>query len=85
MVNEELRKELPEEALILDNSSFDNSIIGITYDNRLVYSYEKMIEEFMLDNDCEEMDAIEWIDFNVIRSLPYFGEKAPIVMFDIER
>ena len=26
-------------------------------------------------------DAIEWIEYNTIRSLPYAGENAPIVMY----
>lgn len=28
-------------------------------------------------------EAIEWIDYNTIRAIPYMGEKAPIVMYSL--
>ena len=31
------------------------------------------------DNITEE-EAIDFIDYNTIRSLPYYGENAPIIM-----
>ena len=80
MINEEVRKKLPEGVLILDNASYDNSIIGLTFDNRVVYDYDLMVEEYMKDNDCSEVDAIEWIEYNTIRALPYFGKDAPVVV-----
>lgn len=79
-VNKELREKLPDGTLILDNASYDNSIVGITFDNRLIYSFDKMIDEYMQENNCEEIDAVEWIEYNTIRALPYFGDKAPIIM-----
>ena len=79
-VNFELRDELPHGALVFDNSSYDNSIIGVTLDGRVIYSYERMINEYMEDNCCSEEDAIDWIDYNTIRSLPYAGEKAPMIV-----
>jgi hypothetical protein len=79
-VNKELREKLPDGTLILDNASYDNSIVGITFDNRLIYSFDKMIEEYMQENNCEDIEAVEWIEYNTIRALPYMGEKAPIIM-----
>lgn len=54
---------------------FDNSVVGITIDNKLVYDYDLMVLEYCKDNDCDLIDAIEWIEYNTIRSLPYLGEK----------
>ena len=82
-VNLKLRQLLPEEALVFDNASYDNSIVGVTTDNRVVYDYEKMILEFMKDENCSYDDAVDWIEFNTIRSLPYAGEYAPIIMYPI--
>jgi hypothetical protein len=79
-VNKELREKLPDGTLILDNASYDNSIVGITFDNRLIYSFDKMIEEYMQENNCEDIEAVEWIEYNTIRALPYMGDKAPIIM-----
>ena len=74
-----------EQPLLFDNESYDQSIVGITDDNRLIYDYDKMVEEYMADNHCSEEDAIEWIEYNTIRALNYgnFGQK-PIIMYKKE-
>lgn len=71
-----------EDALIFSNPSFDNAIIGVDHEGRVIYSYELMVAQFMQDNDCDEMDAIEFIDYNTIRSLPYYGSSAPIILME---
>ena len=80
-VNLELRAELPEDAIVFDNMSYDSSIVGVTTDGRVVYDYDKMIEELMQDEEWSYEDAVEWIDYNTIRSLPYAGDHAPIIMY----
>lgn len=84
-VNLKLRALLPEDALVFDNASYDNSIVGVTTDNRVVYDYDKMVEELMEDEGWSYDEAVDWIDYNTIRSLPYAGEKAPIVMYRMEQ
>ena len=83
-VNLKLRTLLPEDSLVFDNASYDNSIVGVTTDNRVVYDYDKMILEVMEDEGWSYDDAVDWIEYNTIRSLPYAGEKAPIIMYGIE-
>lgn len=80
-INEEIRQELDEDAVVFDNPSFDNSIIGITTDGKAVYDYEKMVDELMTDDNISEQEAIDWIEYNTIRAIPYAGEMAPIIMF----
>lgn len=82
-VNLQLRDELPEDAIVFDNMSYDGSIIGVTTDDRVVYSYDKMVEELMQDEEWSYEDAVEWIDYNTIRALPYAGENGPIIMYNI--
>lgn len=82
-VNIGLREELPEGALVFDNPSYDRSIIGTTTSDVVVYDYYKMIEELINDEGFTYDEAVDWIDFNTIRSLPYAGEKAPIIMYPI--
>ena len=41
---------------------------------------KKMIAEFMETNNVTEEEAIDFIDYNTIRSLPYYGDNTPIVM-----
>lgn len=89
MVNKEFRdalnrylEESEETTVLLDNSAFDNSIIGITENGRLIYSYDKMVIEYAEDNNCDLLDAMEWVNYNTLRSLPYAGEKAPIIIME---
>lgn len=84
-VNLDIRNELPEEAIILGDMfmSYDNAIIGITTDGRVVYDYDKMIEELMQDEEWSYEEAAEWIDYNTIRALPYAGPCGPIIMYGL--
>ena len=79
-INEEVRLELDEDAIVFDNPSFDNSIVGVTTDGQAVYDYDKMVEELMNDEDISEEEAIDWIEYNTIRAIPYAGEMAPVII-----
>lgn len=65
---------------MFENPSFDGSIVGISNDNRLIYDYDKMVKEFACDNSCDYEEAEEFIQYNTMRALPYFGTDAPIVI-----
>jgi hypothetical protein len=79
-INKKVRDSLPEDTIVLDNPSFDNSIIGVASGSgRVIYSYDKMVEEYMKDNNARDIDAIDWIEYNTIRALSYIGENAPII------
>lgn len=84
MVNKHIRDKLPYGTIVLDNPSFDNSIIGISFDGRLIYNYSLMVEEMMIEDECSYEDACDYIGYNTIRSLPYFGDKRPIIVDVIE-
>ena len=84
-VDLELRAEIPEDAIVFDNMSYDGSIVGVTTDGRVVYDYDKMIEELMVDEGWSYEEAAEWIDYNTIRSIPYAGENAPIIMYSVQK
>lgn len=71
---------IEEEILLLEDHAYDYSIVGLTADYRLVYDFDKMVEEFMEDENCTELEAIEWLEYNTMRALPYMGERAPVVL-----
>lgn len=73
---------IEEDVLLLDDHAYDKSIIGITEDGRILYDFEKMIQEFAEDEGCDETEAIEWLEYNTIRALPYMGERAPIIIME---
>lgn len=82
-VNLEIREQLPLGCVVLDNASYDNSIIGTTFDGRAIYDFNLMIEELSNDNEWGYEEAVEWIEYNTIRALPYMGSKAPIIMYEL--
>ena len=83
-VNRKIRNKCPPSAILFENHAFDNSIIGTTFDGRAIYCYEKMVAELMGDEAWDYEDAIEWIEFNTIRALPYAGAKKPIIVYAME-
>lgn len=80
-VNQDIRNKLSEDAIVFDNHAYDNSIIGTTFDGRAIYSFELMVEELMEDEGWSETEAIEWLEVNTLRALPYAGEKAPMIVY----
>ena len=59
---------------LFDNPNFDKSIVGISSDQRVVYDYDLMIQEFAEDNNCTAEEAEEFIQYNTMRALPYFDD-----------
>lgn len=72
-----------EETVLFENPDYASAIIGISEDGRLIYDYDLMVQFLMGTDGMEQEDAIDFIDYNTIGSLPYAGEKAPVVMYKI--
>ncbi len=84
MTNREILCELGyEDLVIFENPDYDTAIIGVSHDDRVVYSYEKMIEHLVVCDGMTEIDAADFISYNTIGSILYAGSDAPIVMYDI--
>ena len=73
-----------DDIVLLKDESYDSALIAVTDDYRAVYSYDKMVEWYMNKNGCSAEEAIEWIDFNTLRAIPYAGAMAPIVVKEME-
>jgi hypothetical protein len=90
-VHERTAKEMLDERgydtssiMLFENESYDSALIGVTDDDRAVYSYDKMVEWYVNKNSCSVEEAMEWIDYNTLRAIPYAGAKAPIVIKELE-
>lgn len=73
-----------DDVIILSNYDYEDAIIGVTTDNRAVYDYDKMVEWLCEKENFTVAEAIEWIDYNTIRALPYAGPSGPIIMTRLE-
>lgn len=38
----------------------------------------------MKETNLSEEEAIDWVNYNTIRALPYMGDRAPIIMYSLE-
>ena len=86
-------EDVLDQMIILEGDEFADGVIGITNDNHVVYSYERLVQslakaykdENQTDEEAE-LSAMEWIDYNTIRSLPYMEKEglAPVIMFGLE-
>ena len=83
-LKEWLRDNDHEDTALFESPDFLSAIMGITEDGRLIYSYQRMVASLIAEDHIDEDEAIEFIDYNTIRTIPYMGEKAPIIMYDIQ-
>lgn len=78
---EKLENDGWEDVIIFSDFSYDDALIGVSIDNRAVYDFDKMVEWLMTKQDFSYDDAVEWIEYNTIRALPYMGSAAPIIIY----
>ena len=69
--------------LIFTDYGYDDALIGVTEDERAVYDFDAMVDWLCRTEGFSETEAIEWIEYNTIRALPYAGPRAPIIMYRI--
>ena len=72
-----------EDSIVFENPDYEQAIVGVSIDGNVVYDYNLMAEELIKEGMTFE-EAVEFIDYNVVRSLPYAGENAPIIMISLE-
>lgn len=65
------------------NYSYDDALVGVSDDGRAVYDYGKMIEWLMDEEGWSDEEAVEWIEYNTLRALPYLGDGRPIIMYPL--
>lgn len=73
-----------EDVVIFESFSYDDALIGVTEDGRAVYDFDKMVHWLVETEGFTDEEAIEWIEYNTIRALPYMGDDAPIIMYPLE-
>lgn len=81
-------EEILDNLIFLDTPSYTDAIIGVSDDNRVIYDYDKMVLSLMNADEMSEEEAIEFIEYNTIRALPYAssladGALAPMIMYHV--
>lgn len=73
-----------ENSVVFENPDYLSAVVGVSENGRVIYDYNLMVEDLMKQDDMEYEDAVEFIDFNTIGSLPYAGEMSPIILYHID-
>ena len=73
-----------EDLIVFENPDYDEAIIGVSHDDRVIYDYDKMIQCLVDNEGMDVYEAADFISYNTIRALPYMGVYTPIVMFGLE-
>lgn len=96
MTNSELKEQIQEmcmfdetildSIILLEGDEFADGAIGLTSDNHVVYSYEKLVDS-LSEIYGGELEAIEWLEYNTMRSLPYMDSvgNVPIIIHEFYR
>ena len=71
--------EISPESIIADG--FDDAIIGLSWDSKVVYDANKCIEVLMDEDEITYGDAVEFLEFNTFSA--YVGENTPIFIYPI--
>lgn len=79
----EQASEINPDAIVLEpRSTFNPAIIGIDPDGRIVYSANKIIEQFKLDGMTTE-EAIEYFEYNTLGTIqPMSDPNKPFFVYD---
>lgn len=72
-----------EDVVIFSNPDYASAFVGISEDNRAIYDFDKMVKYLVDRDEMTDIEAIEFIEYNTIRALPYVGGKAPIIMYSL--
>lgn len=73
-----------DESIVFDNPDYDSAIVGVTDEGNVVYDFNKMVDHLMEHDGMERDEAVEFIEYNTVRALPYAGEGAPIIITMLE-
>ena len=94
MTNKELKEQIgifvndtssSDKIVVLEGDEFADGCIGISTDGRLIYSYERLVESISEHCKISQEAAMEHIEYNTIRSLPYIEShtlQAPIIIHE---
>ena len=72
-----------EDSIIFENPDYDSAIVGISDSGEIIYDFDKMVQHLVEHEDMTKEEAADFICYNSIRSLPYVGEGAPIIMYSL--
>ena len=82
-IAEQYGEEILENVSMFESPAFVSAIVGFdSHHKKIVYDYEKMVGCLMDEDEMTEEEAVEFIDYNTLRTIPYI-ENPPIIVMPI--
>jgi len=79
---EEIESKCSEDTeFIQPRECYDEAIVDVK-NHRLVYDFEKLVECQMDHDHSSYFEAIEWIEYNILRTIQYLGQYKPIIKYE---
>lgn len=72
--------------IILEGDEYADGAVGLSNDNHVIYDYNKLVESLMKHNNWSGTEAIEWLEYNTLRAIPYMKAegKEPIILINFD-
>ena len=72
--------------VILEGDEYADGAVGLSNDNHVIYDYNKLVESLMKHNNWSDTEAIEWLEYNTLRAIPYMKAegKEPIILINFD-
>ena len=84
MTNREIVAMYHEDAVVFTEDWYDDAIIGVTIEGNAIYDYDKLAEILMEHDKMSYEDAVEWIDYNMVRGAVYMGQYKPYIAYTMK-
>lgn len=82
-IAEQYGEDVLDNLYMFENPAFVGAIVGFdSHHHKIVYDYEKMVDCLMGECEMTEEEAVDFIDYNTLRTVPYM-ENAPIIAMPI--
>ena len=72
-----------EEAVVFDAPDYDDAIVGVSDDGNVIYDFDAMVKILQERDGMTDEEAVDFISYNTMRSIPYAGEHPPIIIYRI--
>ncbi len=69
-----------DDAVVFESPDYATAFLGIAHDGRAIYDYSFMVASLVAEGMSVD-EAVEFIDYNTLRAMPYMGHKAPVILY----
>ena len=80
-IRKDIEEKYPELEKVILFDDLAEAYVGLAFGEskpKAIYDFVKIIEIFQERDGMDEMSAIEWFEYNTLRTSQYLGEEGPM-------